>query len=376
MSVLNNEQQQELVGLVKGAVGDTLAEMGISQDKWFDAFVQKLNGGNGRKYKLGGAGFVEQAETLNERVGKILYAQKRNDHERLKSLVEGVAEDGGYLVPAEFIPELIKSIESEKSIRSLVRVLPVNRDKGTMPRQISGATLINVSETGTYRPATGGNEQPVFGQVAYSVIKYGGIIAVSNELQEDAYGNIGQIVTDAFAEAALATENLKMLTGAGTPSNEPLGIFAATAGYLTGAAATTPGYDDLVKAYYGIKAGYRRAASWLLNTRALAMVAKIKTTTNQPLFAPDPRQLGEFTILGHRVNVFDEIPVDEGKTSIAFGDWQRAYYFFDRRQLTVLTTNTGGDAFDTGTTETRVDERFDGKPADTKAAYVLTGASV
>lgn len=374
MSILSQEQHNELIGLIKGAIGEQLTEMGISQEKWFDAFVEKLNQTQpNRKYNIGGS-TGGKAESLYERVGKVFIAHKRGDLEQLKALTEGVDADGGYLVPTEFIPELIKSIDDGGSIRSLVRVLPVSRDKGVMPKQISGATLINIDEKGTYRPTTGGNEQPVFGQLAYAVSKYGGIITVSDELREDAAFNIGQIIMDAFVEAARNTENLKCLAGVGSSAKEALGIFDGSAGYLTGAAAASLNYDSLASAYYGINSAYRRVASWLMNTAALMLIAKIKSTTGIPLFAPDPRVLGEFNVLGHRVNVFDDVPTDTetGKTKIGFGDWARAYFLFDRRQLTMLTTNTGGQAFDTGTVETRVDERFDGKPADTKAAYILT----
>lgn len=368
MPILNETQQKELIALVRDAIGTVLDERGISQDKWFDAFVAKLDALPNRKYKIGGG--QEPDEKLANRVGKIYVASKRGNAEQLKALTEGTDADGGYIVPQEFVPELITSLSDQTSIRNLVRVMPVHREKGVVPKMAGGTTLVNVSEGGSYAE----NSKPTFAQVAYSVTKWGGIIKVSDELAEDAYTDIGRIVLDVFTEAARATENAQCIKGTGT--NAPKGIFATGTGYTEVAAAETPGYDDIMGIYLKLGAPYRAQASWLMNTDALAMLAKLKDTTGHALFVPDPRQPGEFNVLGKRVHIYDDIPTATAKTKIGFGMWNRAYYLFDRRRMTILTTNIGGDSFTTGTVSTRVDERFDGKPADEKAAVILKEVAV
>lgn len=375
MPILNEAQQKELVGLLKTTIGDVLEERGISQEKWFDAFLEKLDSTPKRKYNVGGAGGSGASETLLHRIGKIYVASKQAQADTLKALTVGVDEDGGYIVPVDFIPELIQEITEQPSIRSLVRVMPVKRQSGSVPVLLGGTTLINISETGSYKPSSGGSKQPTFGKVSYNVSKWGGLIPVSDELSEDAFVDIGRIIMDVFSEAARVTENTQCLIGATGTSNapNPTGIFATDAGYQNIAPAATPGYDDFVKTYYKLGAAYRKMASWLMNTDALMFVALLKDGNDRPLFQPDPRELGEFNILGKRVDIFDEINTiaASGKTSVGFGLWKSAYYLFDRRQLTMLSTNTGGDAFETGTIVTRVDERFDGRPADKKAAVIL-----
>lgn len=380
MSILNEQQSKELIGLVRGAVADVLAEQGISQEKWFDAFLEKL-GGQGRKYNVGGAQRVADDSALI-RIGKIYMAGKLGQAEQLKTLTIGTDEDGGYVVPTEFIPELIQEMTNAQSIRNLVRVMPVSRQSGSVPVLVSGTTLVNIAEAGSYTPSGGGSAQPKFGKVNYNISKWGGIIPVSSELSEDAFLDIGRLIMDVFLEAARNTENAQCLAGTGGTSEAPapLGIFGAGNGYIAKTAAATPGYDDLIGVYYGLGAAYRTAASWLMNTNAIMLMAKLKDDQKRPLFVPDPRQLGEFTILGKPVNVFDEIAsvANEGTTTtqIGFGNWKSAYYLFDRRQLTMLSTNIGGDSFNTGTIGNRVDERFDGRPADKKAAVILGGVKV
>ena len=377
MPILNEQQSQELVALIRAAVGNELETRGISQDKWFDAFLDKLKVGT-RKYNIGGAGIGDPGPALSERVGKIFVASKLNQVEQLKALTVGTDEDGGYIVPTDFVPELIKEITTQQSIRDIVRVLPVKRQSGSVPKLISGTTLINISETGSYMPESGGNAQPIFGKVGYNISKWGGSIPVSDELSEDAFMDIGRIVMDVFVEASRKTENAQALTGTGGTSDNPapMGIFTSGAGYSGKAAAATPGYDDFAGALYGLGSGYRQGATWLMNTDALLLIVKLKDDAKRPLFVPDPRELGEFNVLGKRVNVFDDIPTATGKTQVGIGLWKNAYYLFDRRQMTVLATNIGGNSFTTGTISTRVDERFDGRPADTKAAFLLTGVSV
>lgn len=380
MAILTKDQQTELVALVKTAVVDILAEQGVSQDKWFDAFLAKINGdgGTGRKYNLGGMNPKSAEESLFERVGKIYSANRKGDVEKLKALTLGTDGQGGYIVPTQFIGEMISEITQGLSIRDIVRVVPVNSQTGQVPKLTGGTTLVNIAETGSYSPQSGGSAQPTFGNVAFSVSKWGGLIPMSGELDEDAYTDVGKIVMDVFTLAARVTENVQTMIGTGTVNNvpNPIGIFNTSAGYSIKTAAVTPGFDDFMKAYLALPAIYRKVSSWLINSDALLLLATLKDSTGRALFVPDPRELGEFSVLGRKVNVFDEIPTTTGKTKVAIGDWKNAYYLFDRRQITMLTTNTGGTSFDTGTIQTRADERFDGQPADTKAAVILKDIAV
>lgn len=369
MPIITKEQQQELVTLISKAIGDELETRGITQEKWFDAFFEKLTSDKDRKYKLGLAAAKETAEGMYERVGKIYIANRKGDAAMLKTLTIGTDADGGYIVPTQFVPELIDEVEKHQTIRDLVRVMPVTTLTGKVPKLTGGTTLFNIDEGGSYTPESGGSAQPTFGNVPFTIRKWGGLIPMSSELNDDAFTNMGQIIMDTFADAARATENEQVMNGVGTTA--PKGIFNATAGYTIKTAAATPGYDDFPKTLLALKAKYRTTATWLMNTDALILVATLKDSNGRPLFVPDPRELGEFVILGKRVRTYDEIATATGKTKIAIGDWKNAYYFFDRQQLTMLTTNIGGTSFTTGTIQTRVDERFDGQPADVNAAIIL-----
>lgn len=375
MPSITKEQQQELTTLISKAIGEELEQRGITQEKWFDAFFEKLTSDKDRKYNLGGiASTKDAAESLFERVGKIYSANRNADAEKLKTLTIGVDTDGGYIVPTQFVPELINEVTKHQTIRDLVRVLPVTTLTGKVPKLTGGTTLFNIDEVGSYSPESGGSAQPTFGSVPFTIRKWGGLIPMSAELNEDAFTNLGQIIMDVFADAARATENAQVINGVGTTA--PVGIFNTSAGYTIKTAAATPGYDDFTKTMLALPAAYRSASIWMMNTDALTLVATLKDGNGRPLFVPDPRELGEFVVLGHRVRVFDEIATATGKTKIAIGDWKNAYYLFDRQQLTMLTTNIGGTSFTTGTIQTRVDERFDGHPADTKAAIVLKDVAV
>lgn len=363
---MTENEKKELLAILGQVVDERLTAKGISTEKFMEAVDEKLNAVD-RKYmpKFDPNSIKDLKEF--ERSNKFFHAQRNGDIAATKALSEGTDENGGVLVPTEFRNELIKSIKTGNSIRNLVRVIPVASNKGTMPRQTQGLGLVNIDEAGDY--VADGQK---FDNVTWNVHKFGKIVSVSNELYNDSGVNISQIINDDFKDAAIITENTQVLTGTGD-TNNAMGIFTTTDyGKIDLAAAIKA--DDLSDLYFKLAAGYRTNAIWLLNTFALKIIAKLKDTTGRGLFLPDPRQLGEFTILGKKTQIFDEIPVDEVTTStkIAFGDFQRAYHLFDRQQITSLTTNTGGTSFTKGTIDTRIDERFDGKVADKAAAVIMT----
>ncbi len=370
--MMDENTRKELLTLFTGVVKQQLDESQISLDKFMAAVEAKYFPPQ-RKYGLAGKGFgnalgaaAHDKEAVSH-IGKMVIAMRKGDATTLKALSEGTDEAGGYIVPQEVFAELIGAVTGGNSVRDIVRVLPVTTLSGSVPKRLTGATLANVDATGSY-----GDAGATFGKVTFKVHKYGAIIPATNELVEDAALDVGQFVLDEFADAGRVTENTQVFTGVGDDNN-PLGIFKATGTGFTRSAATAEGltYDNLWKPFAKLKAAYKAKAAWLMSTDGMMAVGLVKDVNGMPIFVPNPREPGELMIFGKPVKIFDEIPTATAKTQIAIGDWLKAYYMFDRRQITMLTTNVGGTAFTSGTTDTRADERFDGKPADTAACQVV-----
>ncbi|WP_261948971.1 phage major capsid protein [Paenibacillus melissococcoides] len=113
-----------------------------------------------------------------------------------------------------------------------------------------------------------------------------------------------------------------------------------------------------------------------MNTSATETLADIKYSDGKSVLVPDPTKADVFTLFGFQVEIFDDIKNENGKTKIAFGNFEVGYYFFDRKSLEAKTTDVGGDAFENDTTLTRVIQRFDGKPANEDAIVILTDVPV
>jgi HK97 family phage major capsid protein len=81
---------------------------------------------------------------------------------------------------------------------------------------------------------------------------------------------------------------------------------------------------------YGLKAGHRQNAAWVLNSLVLAAHAKVKDSTGQYLLTPAVREGDPETMLGKRVVVAEDMPnVAANAFPIAFGDFKAGYIIAD-----------------------------------------------
>ena len=92
-----------------------------------------------------------------------------HDSAELKQMSEGTDSEGGYLVPEEFLPTLVRLVEVYGLVRRGATVIPMSRDELNMPSLASGITTYWVGENSSIT-----SSQPVFGQVKLVAKKVGG----------------------------------------------------------------------------------------------------------------------------------------------------------------------------------------------------------
>ena len=129
----------------------------------------------------------------------------------MRALNETVNTAGGYTVHTEFIPNIIKNVETYGVFRNRAQRVPMASDKQLWPLHSSGFTHYYVAENAEIT-----SSDPAFGQIELSAKKLAILTKISSELSEDTMIALGDYLgTEASRQIAYA-EDLAGFTGDGT----------------------------------------------------------------------------------------------------------------------------------------------------------------
>lgn len=297
-------------------------------------------------------------------------AKARADYKA--SYSEGSAKDGGYTVPDDLSQEIFSEIKSTESVRTLVHVENVQSAHGTrIFRNGEETKLYNVAEYEEIKEM----QNKDYKTISYAQKKFAGLMSVSNELLEDSFENFKGELVDYLSDAARNTENAQIFYGVG--GEKHCEGMLSTAGAYKEIKCTTLSIDFLRKSYLALKEGYRKNAKWIMNSLAFAEVSNLKYDDGRSCIQPDPRTNDGFMLLGFPIAIFDTIKTDEeNKTVIAFGDFEKGYRMFTRRNFGISFTDVGAGAFETDSIKAKGTERFDGKIFDKSAVVIIRNVAV
>lgn len=148
--------------------------------------------------------------------------KEREVFENTRRKAMGTADDvaGGYLVPAQAMPELIEMLMAESVvIESGARV--INNLVGspvTFPKQTGGATVYWVGDNMTITPS-----DLTFGQVQLTPKKAAALVQLSNSLLNQSNPSAEAVIRQDLAQGMGLAVDLAALRGPGA-ENQPLGI--------------------------------------------------------------------------------------------------------------------------------------------------------
>lgn len=242
----------------------------------------------------------------------------------------------GIAIPRQIADAVLKQLVNESPIRGLATVITVSTTDYVEMLDLANAGTTWVNETAV-RGTTAAPDlvqiKPVFGEQHAT-------IEVSNHAIQDASFGLESWLSSSLAERFAAGENLAFVSGDGV--NKPLGLLSAGAGFeeiVSGAAAdlgVNP-HDRIVDLMYGVRAGYRANASFLMNSATLAGFVKIKDANGSYIYTPSIAAGMSDTILGKRVAIVEDMPsIAAGSTPVAFGDIARAYLIADRVGMSII----------------------------------------
>ncbi len=253
------------------------------------------------------------------------------DAEEVKALNSGTDAQGGFLVPEDFRAELIKTVTEESPMRQVARTTNTGRDELILPKRVT-----KLAGGWTFELADRTESEPTYGHIKIPVHELGVFTAISNQNLEDSAFDMQSELTSDFGEAFGEIESEAFILGDGI--GKPTGILSnADIPVTNSAAPAVVDADDLISTFYAVKASYRNAGAWMMNSSTLAAVRKLKTANGDFIWRESLADGQPATILGRPVieAVHMPDPVTNAK-AIIFGDFRRAYRIVSRLDLAVL----------------------------------------
>ncbi len=211
---------------------------------------------------------------------------------------------GGYItMPMQMVDQLIKSVDNLVFIRQRATKfrIPEAASLGVPTLTANPADAAWTTEIAT------GNEDSTmaFGQRSLHPHPLAKRIKVSNKLLRMNSG-AESLVRDRLAYVFGITQEQAFMTGSG--SNQPLGIFTASADGIptsrdvsTGNLSTSPTFDGLISAKYSLKGQYWNKADWIFHRDTLALVSKLKDGDGQYIWRQSVLEGEPDRILGRPV---------------------------------------------------------------------------
>lgn len=266
------------------------------------------------------------------------------EEKRALSVKEG--EDGGYVIPEDITTEINKLKQTVDSLEQYVTVEQVSTSKGarTLERRADSTPFEPLSEYGDPN-ALAEMEGPKFDRLEYSIEDYAGFLPVPNNLIKDSDQAIEAYLRRWIAKKSKATRNSLIL--AVLEELEKV---------------TFESFDDIKDAInVDLDPAHGEAASIFTNQHGFNWMSKQKDGNGRYLMQPDPTNAARKQFDGRPVVKLSNktIKSDGTLAPVIVGDLKEAVILWDREQMSLDMTTTGGSAWRTNSTEFRAIERED-----------------
>ena len=288
-----------------------------------------------------------------------------------KGMNEGTPADGGYTVPEDISTMVEERREAKASLIDLVSVETVSTNKGsrTFKKRSQQTGFTKVGEGGKITATS----TPQFERMDYTISKYAGYLPVTNELLEDTDTNIVNIIVEWLGDESRVTRNKIILDLIKTQTKTKL-----------------EGLDDIKKVLnVTLGSAFKSTSVIVTNDDGLQYLDTLKDNDGKYLLQPNPANPMEMRLSAGAVTVpvkvipNADLATTSNKIPFIIGDLKEGIRFFDRKQLTINTSNVAAigelNAFEEDLTLFRGIEREDCKIRDKEAfvnAYITTTPSV
>jgi len=314
------------------------------RDEWFNAF---RNGVTPKNVSQNGG---------SERFGRLLNALTETGGSPAGS-------EGGFLNPVDFDGKIIELMRQYVDLANYVNVEETTTLTGWRVIEQFAAALPLTKSTVEMEERTDEGESPLFNKIDFALEEYRDFLPVSNTFMADTPINIMNYLAGWFGKKLILTNNSLVL---------------ALLNAITGTAVT-----DATKTLDAIKTALNKTldpifsatASILTNQSGLEVLDQLKDGDGRPLLQPDPSSPTAFRAKGRPVVVLSDAHwpnmTSTTRTRIAIGDGRSYMTIFRRAGYEFSSTNIGGKAWRSNSTEVRGIARLDSAEMDTGAMAVL-----
>jgi HK97 family phage major capsid protein len=272
------------------------------------------------------------------------------DLERKAGLNTAVNPDGGYLVhPEHDTGPLEQLLMNAVVMRAVATVRPIAG--GSLKKAVSlrGSTATWVGEQEA-RSETG---TPDLAELEFPAMELYAKPKATQSMLEDAMIDVEAWLSGEVADQFAESEEIAFTSGNGV--KKPRGfldydkiangswawgslgftVTGASGAFPTAGAAVNQG-DPLWTLIYGLKAGHRTAAKFMMNSGTVGVCRTLKDGEGRWIWS-DARDSNPSMLCGFETVVNEQMPaIGAGTFSIAFGDFAKGYVIVDRVGISVL----------------------------------------
>lgn len=211
------------------------------------------------------------------------YVEKSGDPIVKAAYAEGAGSTGGYLVPTEYLWDMIQLARSRTFALDYCRIVPMGTNVLVLP---SEASLPTVAWTAEAVAAT--ESEGTFGQITLTAKRLDAFSVVSNEQLADSAMDLVGILTEQFGYAQALELDNQVLNGTGAPFS---GVLGAACGNSVVLAATSTNFsaqiaDNYANAIFQLNEADAANAKWIINRISKFYLRTLKDTQGRPIFAP------------------------------------------------------------------------------------------
>lgn len=271
----------------------------------------------------------------------------------LDSKTDHSGSDAGLTIPQDVQTAIHTLVRQYDSLQEYVNVENVTTLAGSRVYEkwtdITGLANID-DEAGKIADI----DDPKLSLIKYTIKRYAGISTVTNSLLADSAENILAWLSGWIAKKVVVTRNKAILEAIAKLPTKP----------------TLTKWDDIIDLQAKVDPAIKQTSFFLTNTSGFTALKKVKNAIGDYLMERDVKSPTGYSIAGFAVKeVADRwlANASGGTMPLYFGDLKQAVTLFDRQQMSLLSTNIGGGAFETDTTKVRVIDRFDVVATDTEA---------
>lgn len=313
------KSMDDLVNLIKNQVGEAVAEKYQEMTENRKSVASMLIGEPEKETKpqekgLQAARFIRALAAAKgdpDRAAK-LAKEKWRDEVLAAALSTSAVEEGGALVPDQYVDEVIDLLRAKTVVRRLGAGSMPMVGSASIPFLSEGSTANYVGENKNINPS-----QQKFGMLQLSEKKLAAIVPVSNDLLRNSSGRADAIVRNDMVRSLGLREDLAFIRGDGT-ENTPKGmrywadtanVFAAT---QSGASATVAEViADLGKAVRLLEEGNvpMENAGWAFTPRVKWFLRTLVNANGQYIFRDE---IDNGTLLGFPFATTTQIPNNLG----------------------------------------------------------------